>query len=104
MEREPGDRKAAETPVAGYSWTPPRADENNRRTFRGVPMAFDAQAFDLAAETDEVVRSFEMRPTRSSLWTMAEEMQRRLRVYPGGAVQAARIVAEIKRRALAQRP
>ena len=64
-------------------------------------MAFDASAPDLAAETDEVIRSFMMTPTPFRLWAMAAEMERRLRLYPGGAIQVGRIVRELRRRALA---
>ncbi len=63
-------------------------------------MAYDAESFDLAAETDEVIRGFGMRPTRNNLCSMAEEMERRLRIHPGGVVWAGRIVAELRRRAL----
>ncbi len=63
-------------------------------------MAYDAQAYDLAAETDDVIRGFGMTPTPINLVSMAAEMERRLRIYPGGVVQAGRIVRELQRRAL----
>ncbi len=63
-------------------------------------MAYDAEGFDLATETDAVIHSFGMRPTRNNLCSIAEEMERRLRIYPGGMAQAGRIVGELRRRAL----
>jgi len=65
-------------------------------------MAFDSpDRNDIAAETDEVIGSFGMSPTRNNLFCMAEEMERRLRFYPGGRLRAWRIVAELTRRAIA---
>ncbi len=65
-------------------------------------MAFDAQPCDdIAAETDQVIAAFAMTPTRNNLFCMAEEMERRLHIYPGGAVRAWRIAAELTRRAIA---
>ncbi len=66
-------------------------------------MPFDAETHDLAAETDEVIGSFGMRPTRNNLCVIAEEMERRLRIYPGGVVRAGCIVRELRRRALEAR-
>ena len=63
-------------------------------------MPFDAQAYDLAAETDDVILSFGLAPTPANLCSMAAEMERRLRLHPGGSVQAARIVRELRRRAV----
>lgn len=63
-------------------------------------MPFDAQTPDLGAETDAVIRSFGMPPTRTNLFSIAEEMERHLRIYPGGRVRAWQIVQELNRRAL----
>lgn len=63
-------------------------------------MAYDAQAYDLDAETDDVIRGFGMAPTPINLVSMAAEMELRLRIYPGGMVQAGRIVRELQQRAL----
>jgi len=65
-------------------------------------MAFDSHAPGLAVATDDVIRSFGMAPTPSNLCAMAEEMERRLRIYPGGPVMAGRIVRELQRRAAAR--
>ena len=64
-------------------------------------MPFDAQADDLASETEEVIRSFGIAPTATNLCCMAAEMERQLRIYPRGPVRAGRIVRELRRRALA---
>ncbi len=63
-------------------------------------MPFDAHAYDLAAETDDVILAFGLVPTPANLCSMAAEMERRLRFYPGGSAQAARIVLELRRRAV----
>jgi hypothetical protein len=62
-------------------------------------MPFDA-ASDLAHETDAVIRAFGLAPTRDNLWLMAEEMERRVHIFPGGWVLAGRILRELQRRAL----
>ena len=62
-------------------------------------MPFDA-ACDLARETDAVIRRFGLAPTRVNLWIMAEEMGRRLHIFPGGWMLAGRIQRELQRRAL----
>ena len=64
-------------------------------------MPFDAQADDLAAETDGVIRWFGLAPRAANLCSMAAEIERQLRIHPGGPVQAGRIVQELRRRALA---
>ena len=64
-------------------------------------MAYDAQPdFDLAAETEAVVREFELPLTKNNLYAIAEEVERRLRLYPYGVVRTGRILREIQRRAL----
>jgi hypothetical protein len=54
----------------------------------------------LARETDAVIVSFGLPVTRNNLCAMAEEMERRLHLFPGGWVQAGRIIRELQRRAL----
>ena len=63
-------------------------------------MAYDAEAYDLAAETDAVIHSFGLPPTRNNLASIAEEMERRARIYPGGLLRADRVIRELQRRAL----
>ena len=55
----------------------------------------------VAAETDAVVASFGLQPTRLNLFCMAAEMERRMHIYPGGPAAAAAVVRELRRRALA---
>jgi hypothetical protein len=65
-------------------------------------MAYDALPdFDLAGETDAVIATSGLAPTKSNLNLVAEEMERRLRLHPRGVVQAGCILREIRRRALA---
>ncbi len=63
-------------------------------------MAYDAQACDLDTETDEVIRDFGMALTQINLFSMAAEMERRRRQYPGGLVRADQVICELRRRAL----
>ncbi len=64
-------------------------------------MPFDAETFDLAAETDELIRAFGISATPNHLYALAEEMARQLRLYRGGPIRAERIVKELQRRARA---
>ncbi len=64
-------------------------------------MPFDAETFDLAAETDEVIRAYGVSLTPNHLYALAEEMGRQLRLYPAGPIRAEQIVRELQRRARA---
>ena len=64
-------------------------------------MAFDALPdFDLVAQTDAVIGEFDLPLTKNNLYAIAEEVERRLRLYPFGVVRTGLILREIQRRAL----
>ena len=58
---------------------------------------------DLQIATDLVIGSFGLPLTAVNLSQMAAEMERRVHIFRGGPVLAMRIVAELHRRAVAQR-
>ncbi len=64
-------------------------------------MPFDAETFDLAAETDAVIRAYGVSLTPNQLYGLAEEISRQMRFYAGGPVRAERIARELQRRARA---
>ena len=53
--------------------------------------------------TDEIIRSLGVRATGSELFEMAAEMERRIHIHPSGPVMEVRIVAELRRLAVALR-
>jgi hypothetical protein len=65
-------------------------------------MPYDGRAVEsggLVSEADEVIRAFGMAPTPTNLCSMAAEIERGLHIYPGGPVQASRVIRELQRRA-----
>ena len=64
-------------------------------------MPFDAETFDLAAETDAVIRAYGVSLTPNHLYGLAEEISRQLRFYPAGPIRAEQVVRELQRRARA---
>jgi hypothetical protein len=55
---------------------------------------------DVGRETDAVIAGFGLPATRNNLCIIAEEMRRRLHIFPGGWGLAGRIIRELERRAL----
>jgi hypothetical protein len=57
-------------------------------------------AGEIAREADAVIASFGLPVTLNNLCAIAEEMERRLHLFPGGWVKAGRVMRELQRRAL----
>ncbi len=46
-----------------------------------------------------MIRAFGLRPTINNLYGMAEEIERRIHIYPGGPTGAEAVIRELQRRA-----